>query len=191
MGIFYAVTFVIGISMIGAIIAVKYVNSEDVLIKYEQIRVNLSRRRRMTGYILPTEPIYVSLAICLFGAIGWMFDLVLDVPAVFSLPSAVIGSLAVSSLISYPQRRKMSLNRIGEDDLFGLEGIVIEDIEADGYGRIEVDYGGINHVVNAVGTDEKQIPKGEKVQILLCVDELYFCTLKEAGIGEAHENAIL
>ena len=34
----------------------------------------------------------------------------------------------------------------------------------------------------------KRIPKGEKVQILLCVDELYFCTPKEANTGNVHEN---
>ncbi len=188
MSIFYAMTFIVGVSLMGILIMIRFVYGKEVFNKFEQIGIKLPKFTGSAAYIMPTSPIYLLVAISFFGVIGWIFDFILDVPAAFSLPSALIGAVTSSIIIYYPQRKKMSLERIKEDDLFDLEAIVIEDIEPDGYGRIEVDYGGINHVVNAVGTDEKQIPKGEKVQILLCVDELYFCTPKEGAISNTHEN---
>ncbi|NMA79537.1 MAG: hypothetical protein GX967_02690 [Clostridiales bacterium] len=189
MSIFYAITFIIGISLTGILIAVRYVYGEEVFDKFHRAGIKLPRYKGSARYIIPNDPVYLPMTVCFFGVIGWLFDFTLDVPAMFSLPSALIGAIAISIMIYYPKRERMSLKRIREEDLFDLEAIVIEDIEADGYGRIEVDYGGINHVVNAVCADEKQIPKGEKVKILLCVDELYFCTPKEESVGRIHESA--
>ena len=155
MSIFYAVTIIIGISSMGILIVAKSVYGKEVFDKFEQIGIKRPKLKGSAAYIIPTDPIYLPIAICLFGVVGWVFDFILDVPAAFSLPSALIGSVTITIMVYYPQSRKISLNRIKEDDLFNLEATVIEDIEADGYGRIEVDYGGINHVVNAVCTDEK------------------------------------
>lgn len=52
------------------------------------------------------------------------------------------------------------------DDISGMEGVCIDSISGDGYGKIEVSVGGNGHILNAISANATDIDEGEQVTII-------------------------
>ncbi len=93
------------------------------------------------------------------GAVGW---LTLPIGAVAGIAANFIWNMFLSPLY-------FKLRRSGEPteaELEGMTGKVVEDIDPDFYGVIEVWHGRKSYLVRAVSANDRYIRKGERVVVL-------------------------
>lgn len=103
----------------------------------------------------------------LIGVVGWL-----------SLPLGAVGGLAVNFLINAviaPTVLKAQNSAAPTDEqLDEADGVVCEDIPADGYGRIKVKHGSRSYYFDAVSANDRLIQRGERVVVLYAQDGLCF-----------------
>lgn len=93
------------------------------------------------------------------GAVGW---LTLPIGAVAGIAANFVWNMFLSPLY-------FKLRRSGEPteaELEGMTGKVVEDIDPDFYGVIEVWHGRKSYLVRAVSANDRYIRKGERVVVL-------------------------
>lgn len=108
-----------------------------------------------------------GLVMELLGVVGWL-----------SLPLGAVGGLAVNFLINAviaPAVLKAQHSAAPTDEqLEEANAVVLEDIPADGYGRIKVKHGSRSYYFDAVSANDRLIERGERVVVLYAQDGLCF-----------------
>lgn len=66
-----------------------------------------------------------------------------------------------------------------DEELCELSGKVVEDVEPDGFGVIEVRHGSKNYLFRAVSANERFIPKGTKIVVIYAQDSCCFVESEE------------
>ena len=95
-----------------------------------------------------------------------------------TLPLAVMGGLAVNFIINavvIPRLDKRSNSGQPTDaELDGADAVVLTEITAEDYGRIEVRHGKRRYIFDALTANGNTLPEGEKVVIIHAEEGLCF-----------------
>lgn len=115
---------------------------------------------------------FVGLLLDYAGAVGWL-----------SLPIGAVAGILVNFLVNTvfsPIYFKM--HKSGEPteaELEGMTGRVVEDIDPDYYGVIEVWHGRKSYLIRVVSANDRYIRKGERVVVLYSENECCFVESEE------------
>ena len=101
------------------------------------------------------------------GLAGWMTML-------FGAMAGILFNFLISMIFSpvYLKFHKSGLP--DNDELEGLSGKVIEEIQTDSFGVVEVKHGQRSYLFRAVSANERLIKKGESVTVIYAQDDCCF-----------------
>lgn len=106
------------------------------------------------------------------GLAGWMSLL-------FAAVAGIFFNFLVSVLFSPIYLKFHKSSEPSETELEGLSGKVIEDIETDGFGVIEVVHGTRSYLFRAVSANGRIIPRGSRVIVIYARDSCCFVESEE------------
>ena len=130
----------------------------------------------------------------LAGMTGW-------ISLLFAPVAGIFFNFLISTVFSPIYLKFHKSAEPNDEELCELSGKVVEDVETDGFGVIEVRHGSKNYIFRAVSANGRFIPKGEKIVVIYAQDaccfvesEEHLCDIlfEDNGEGEAEvaeENA--
>ncbi len=158
----------------------------DMILRYmEKIRSFGSEEpfHNIKGKIVPVEDFIpnnftmLSVFFMFFGAIGITLK-ALGINGLIVFPCAVLTGAIANFLITHfllpfiDRNKKDALTE--KDDISGLEAFCTEKIEAEGYGKIRLEFKGRTYNFDALSANETDIAVNEKVYILYRQDNVCF-----------------
>lgn len=170
----------------------------DMILRYmEKIRSFGSEEpfHNIKGKIVPVEDFIpnnftmLSVFFIFFGALGITLK-ALGINSLIIIPCAVLTGAIANFLITHfllpfiDRNRKDTLT--AKDDISGLEAICTEKIEAEGYGRIRLQFKGRTYTFDALSANETDINANEKVYILHREDNVCFVEKESEIISDEY-----
>lgn len=120
------------------------------------------------GHSWSTRSLLASL-LC-FGAGGWILSLaspLSTIPIVLlSLLLAFVGGSLIEFGVLRPLRKSQSTSSVSEDDLIGLDAVVIESLSNTQYGKIDILTHGNTLTYAAIGIGDEKIPQESRVIVV-------------------------
>lgn len=108
----------------------------------------------------------------LAGMTGW-------VSLLFAPVAGIFFNFLISTVFSPIYLKFHKSAEPNDEELCELTGKVLEDIETDGFGVIEVRHGSRNYIFRAVSANGRFIPKGELVVVIYAQDACCFVESEE------------
>lgn len=125
--------------------------------------------KNMWQTIFPKDMLRLVMVIFVGSIIGVILDS-LGVVGWITLPIGAIGGIVVNFIINtLISPTYFKLHKSGEpteEELSGMSGKVVEDIDPDYYGVIEVWHGKKSYLIRVVSANNRYIPKGERVVVI-------------------------
>ena len=108
----------------------------------------------------------------LAGMTGW-------VSLLFAPVAGIFFNFLISTVFSPIYLKFHKSAEPNDEELCELTGKVVEDVETDGFGVIEVRHGTRNYIFRAVSANGRFIPKGEKIVVIYAQDACCFVESEE------------
>lgn len=108
----------------------------------------------------------------LAGMTGW-------ISLLFAPVAGIFFNFLISTVFSPIYLKFHKSAEPNDEELCELTGKVVEDVETDGFGVIEVRHGSRNYIFRAVSANGRFIPKGEKVVVIYAQDACCFVESEE------------
>ncbi len=113
-----------------------------------------------------------GLFMYLAGLEGW-------ISLLFAPVAGIFFNFLISTVFSPIYLKFHKSEEPNDEELCELSGKVVEDIETDGFGVIEVRHGSKNYLFRAVSANERFIRKGENVVVIYAQDSCCFVESEE------------
>ena len=113
-----------------------------------------------------------GLLMDLAGLTGW-------ISLLFAPVAGLFFNFLISTVFSPIYLKFHKSAEPNDEELCELSGKVVEDVETDGFGVIEVRHGSRNYLFRAVSANGRFIPKGEKIVVIYAQDACCFVESEE------------
>ena len=113
-----------------------------------------------------------GLLMDLAGMTGW-------ISLLFAPVAGIFFNFLISTVFSPIYLKFHKSAEPNDEELCELSGKVVEDVETDGFGVIEVRHGSRNYLFRAVSANGRFIPKGEKIVVIYAQDACCFVESEE------------
>ena len=113
-----------------------------------------------------------GLLMDLAGMTGW-------ISLLFAPVAGIFFNFLISTVFSPIYLKFHKSAEPNDKELCELSGKVVEDVETDGFGVIEVRHGSRNYLFRAVSANGRFIPKGEKIVVIYAQDACCFVESEE------------
>lgn len=113
-----------------------------------------------------------GLLMDLAGMTGW-------ISLLFAPVAGIFFNFLISTVFSPIYLKFHKSAEPNDEELCELSGKVVEDVETDGFGVIEVRHGSRNYLFRAVSANGRFIPKGEKIVVIYAQDACCFVEREE------------
>ncbi len=138
--------------------------------------------KNMLQTIFPKDMLRLVIVIFCGSVIGLILNSA-GVTGWLTMPIGAVGGIAVNfiinTLISPVYFKIHKSGEPTEEQLSGMTGKVVEDIDPEFYGVIEVWHGKKSYLIRAVSANDRYIRKGEKVVVIHSENECCFVESEE------------
>ncbi len=175
---FYVVVLVLGVTSFTADMILRYMEKIRSFGMEERLH-NIKGKTIPIEDLVPHNITMLTVFAISLGVFG-IFMKLLNINAFVSFPCSAAFACLVNFTVMHfikPFVASVTGDELGSDtDISGTEGVCIERIPADDYGRIKLEYNGRHYEFDAISENETDIEKDEPVLVLyredgMCVVE--------------------